>query len=415
MTKRRVVITGMGIISALGHNVKTTWAALVAGRTGIDRVTAFDTTEYQAKMAAEVKDWEPSRYMSPKEARRIDRSQQFAIAAAEEALAQSGLEVQEDEATRVGVIIGSAVGGVISFQNTVDTLRSKGPRRLSPFGIPSLMPNAAANLIAIKIGARGPAFSVTAACATGTDSIGQAFRMIRDGYIDVAITGGTEATVFEAAFGSFDRMGALSRINDVPARTPRPFDKDRDGFVMGEGAAILVLETLEHARARGAEPLAEVIGYGSSVDAYHMTAPHPEGRGVATAMGAALKDAGLNPSDVDYINAHGTGTQLNDIAETHAIKAVFGNEAYRVVISSTKSMLAHSMGATGAMEAIFCVMAIRENIIPPTINLDEPDPECDLDYNPGQARRMQVSVAMSNSLGFGGQNATILLREITGN
>jgi beta-ketoacyl-acyl-carrier-protein synthase II len=351
--------------------------------------------------------------MEAREARRRDRFEQFASAAAKEAVAQAGLEVREGERGRVAVIVSSAVGGLGSLQEAITTMLNEGPRRVSPFAIPMLMSNGAAGLLAIDYDLRGPTFSVASACAAGADAIGQAWHLIRAGVVDAALAGASEATITRVGVSAFDRMGALSRRNDAPDRTPSPFDRGRDGLVMGEGAGILVLERLERARARGATILAELAGYGATADAYHITAPAEDGVGGAAAIAAALQSAGLRADDVDYINAHGTGTPLNDASETRAIKAALGEKAYRVPVSSTKSMTGHMMGATGALEAILCVQAIRKGVVPPTIHYTEPDPECDLDYVPNEARETRVRVALSNAFGFGGHNAVLALREFT--
>lgn len=411
---RRVVVTGMGTINPLGHDVAETWKSALDGRSGVGPITLFDASDLLVQIGCEVNGFEPEQYMDAKQARRRDRFQQFASAAAQQALKQSGVSVAEGREERFGVIVSTAVGGLETMQEGVLTMDERGPRRINPFLIPMFMPNGASGLIAIDIGAQGPCFSIASACATGADSIGQAALMIRAGVADVFLAGGAEATITKIGISSFDRLGALSRSNDDYSRTPAPFDKDRDGLVMGEGAAVLVLESLEHARARGAEILAEFVGYGSTEDAFHVTAPSEGGQGGATAMRLALQDAGLRPQDVGYINAHGTATELNDVAETKAIKRALGETAYNIPVSSTKSMTGHLMGATGALEAIFCVQAIREGVIPPTINFNEADPECDLDYVPNQAREMKVNVAMSNAFGFGGHNAVLAFKAFNG-
>ncbi len=409
----RVVVTGMGTINPLGHDLDQTWSALLAGTSGVGPITQFDASELLVKIACEIKGFEPEKFMEAREARRRDRFEQLAAVVAHQTLAHSGFEVTEGNAERIGVIVSSAVGGLASMEQGITVMLNDGPRRVSPFMIPMFMPNGASGLIAIDIGAKGPCFSVASACATGEDSIGQAWHLIRNGTIDTALAGSSEATVTQIGIACFDRMGALSRRNEDFERTPAPFDAERDGFVMGEGAAILMLESLEHAQARGAEILAELVGYGASVDAYHVTAPSESGSGGAQAMRTALATAGANPDEVDYINAHGTGTQLNDIAETRAIKSVFGDHAYQVAVSSTKSMTGHMMGATGALEAIVCVQAIRNGLIPPTIHLNTPDPECDLDYVPNTARERKVDLAITNAFGFGGHNAVLAFRRYT--
>lgn len=406
---RRVVITGMGTVNPLALNVQDTWRAMLEGESGVGQITLFDHSELQVHIAGEVKGFEPTDYMEAKEARRMDRFQQLALAAVREAVRQSGMRINVDNAGRVAIVVSSAVGGLGAIVTAVDTLREQGPRRVNPFSIPMYMPNGASGRIGIELGAKGPSLSIASACASGGDSIGQAALLIRSGIVDAALAGASEATVTELGVAVFDRMGALSRRDGLDAPAPAPFDRDRDGLVMGEGAAVLVLEALEVAEARGAEPLAELVGYGSSADAYHITAPAEGGEGGAAAIWRALESGALRPEQVDYINAHGTGTVLNDAAETAAIKSVFGERAYAIPVSSTKSMTGHMMGATGALEAIICIQAIRENVIPPTINLHHPDPQCDLDYVPNHARQSSVRVAISNAFGFGGHNAVLAL------
>jgi len=408
--RNRVVITGLGAVTPIGNEVSTFWKNMISGVSGIDYVTAFDTSEYTTRIAGEVKNFNPEDYMDRKEAKRVDRFIQFAIAATKQALAQADLDISKMDATRAGVYIGSGIGGLATLEENHKILLEKGPRRVSPFMVPMMIANMASGLVSIEIGAKGPNSSVVSACATGTHAIGDAAEIIRRGRADVMIAGGSEATIRPLAFAGFGNMKALSTRNDEPQKASRPFDLNRDGFVMGEGAGILVLESLEHAKKRGATILAEVAGYGMSGDAYHLTAPAPEGEGAARAMKEALLDADLDPTEVDYINAHGTSTDYNDKFETLAIKSVFGDYAYKVAISSTKSMTGHLLGAAGGVEAIACVLAIREGIIPPTINYETPDPDCDLDYVPNEARKANVRVAMSNSLGFGGHNATIILK-----
>ncbi|MBI4315147.1 MAG: beta-ketoacyl-ACP synthase II [Chloroflexi bacterium] len=410
---RRVVVTGVGAVSPLGLNVKETWDACVNGRSGVGPITLFDSSNFLVRIACEVKGFDPAQYMEVKEARRRDRYQQLAAAAAKEAHRQSGLVITDDNSGRVGVIISSGVGGLQSIQEGVQTVFTSGPRRVNPFTIPMLMANGASGLIAIDTGAKGPALCVTSACASGADGIGLAFNLIRAGSIDAAFAGASEASICEFGVAAFDRLGAMSRHNDDYSMTPQPFDKNRDGLVMGEGAAVLVLEELEHAKARGAEILGELAGYGSTGDAFHITAPHEQGVGGAAAMRLALNDAKLNPGDVNYINAHGTGTSLNDAAETRGIKLAFGELAYKIPASSTKSMTGHMMGATGALEAIFSTLAIRDNVMPPTIHYQTPDPGCDLDYVPNTARQAPVKVVMSNAFGFGGHNAVLVFKRFT--
>lgn len=406
----RVVVTGMGALSPLGLDLNTTWQNLVDGVSGVGPITLFDPSELLVKIACEVKGYEPEEWLDAREVRRRDRFEQFAAVVTKEALAQSGLEINEGNADRVGVIISSATGGMTTLEESIHLMDERGPRRLSPFVIPMFMANGAAGLVAIDTGAKGASFSVASACASSADGIGQAWMHIRAGMLDAAITGGAEATITELGIGAFDRLGALSRQNEDYSSTPAPFDKNRDGLVMGEGCGILVLESLEHALARDAEILAEMVGYAATGDAFHITAPAEGGIGGAAAMVQAMDIGGLSLEAVDYINAHGTGTELNDAAETKAVKRAMGERAYEVPISSTKSMTGHMMGATGALEAIFSIQAIRTNVIPPTINLREPDPQCDLDYVPNAARDHEVQVALSNAFGFGGHNAVLAFK-----
>ncbi|HEX6304335.1 MAG TPA: beta-ketoacyl-ACP synthase II [Anaerolineales bacterium] len=406
----KVVITGMGTVNPLGLNAAESWENAVKGVSGVAPITLFDPGEFQVKIACEVKNFNPEEFMDFREARRRDRYQQFASAAAREAIEHSGLQVGEEQAGRVGVIVSSAIGGVNAFQDNVLTMVEDGSRRVSPFVIPMMMSNGASGLIAIDHGFTGPSFSVVSACASGADGIGTAWHLIRSGAIDVAVAGGSDATITPIGISAFDRLGAMSRRNEDYYLTPKPFDLNRDGLVMGEGAAILVLESERHARARGADILAELAGYASTADAYHITAPSEDGAGGARAIILAMEAAGVNLDEVDYISAHGTATQLNDLSETRAIKAAFGNLAKQIPVSSTKSMTGHMMGATGALEVLFCIQAVRENMIPPTINYETPDPECDLDYVPNRAREKDNYVALSNAFGFGGHNAVIAVK-----
>jgi len=406
----RVVITGMGTINPLGLNVETTWQNLLAGKSGAGRITHFDPSPFLTQIACEVKDFNPEDYMDRKEARRLDRYIQFAIASTAQALEQANLTIDESNADEVGVIIGTGIGGLITMDKGYHVFFEKGPMRVSPLTGPMMIPNMASGQIAITFGAAGPNFCIVSACATGGHAIGEAFELIRRGDAVAVIAGGSEAPFVPFGMAAFHRTGALSRRNDEPERASRPFDAQRDGFVFGEGAGVFILESLEYARSRGAKPLAEIVGYGATADAYHISAPAEGGTGVAKAMKRALKKAGLKPTDVDYINAHGTSTPLNDVNETKAIKAVFGDYAYQVPISSTKSMVGHLMGAAGALEAIVCVKTIQEGIIHPTINYEYPDPECDLDYVPNVARPADVKVVLSNSSGFGGHNATLVIK-----
>jgi 3-oxoacyl-[acyl-carrier-protein] synthase II len=405
----KIVITGLGAITPLGLSVEESWKNALAGHSGVGSITLFDTTGYQVKVAAEVKDFQPEAYLPARDARRRDRFEQFANVAANQAIRQSGLDLHDNPADRIGVIVSSAVGGLNSLQDTILTVAHEGPRRVSPFAIPMLMSNGGAGTITIDHGYRGPSFSVASACASGADGIGMAWMMLRAGVIDAAVAGASEATISTVGVAAFDRLGAMSRRNDSSA--PAPFDRDRDGLVMGEGAAVLVLERESHAKERGAEILAELAGYAASADAFHVTAPAEDGLGGAQAMRLAMQAAGVNPQDVGYINAHGTATSLNDLAETRAIKAAFGDIAYNIPVSSTKSMTGHMMGATGALEAIFCVQAIRDKVIPPTINYRTPDPDCDLDFVPNEARPTVIHTAISNAFGFGGHNAVLVIRK----
>jgi 3-oxoacyl-[acyl-carrier-protein] synthase II len=408
---KRVVITGLGIISPLGNDVNTFWNHLIAGKSGVGNITHFDTTDYAVKIAAEVKDFDPLNYIDKKEARRMDRFVQFAVAAAKEALKHAELDMDKVDANRVGVYVGSGIGGLSTLENQHRVLMERGPRRVSPFFVPMMIANMSSGMVSIHTGAKGPNSAAISACATGTHCIGDSFKMLQRGDADVMLAGGTEATILPMAIAGFSAMGALSSRNDDPQKASRPFDRDRDGFVMGEGATVLVLETLEHAQKRGANIIAEVVGYGMTADAYHITSPDPHGDGAKRSMEMALSDAGLKPEDIDYINAHGTSTDINDKFETMAIKAAFGEHAHKLAISSTKSMMGHLLGAAGAIEAAVLALTLKEQIIPPTINLENPDPECDLDYVPNEARKARVRAAISNSLGFGGHNATICIKE----
>ena len=405
----KVVITGMGAVTPLGLSAQESWENAVKGVSGVGPITLFDASGYQVQIACEVKNFHPEDFMPAREARRRDRFEQLASAAAGQAIQQAGIAVDESEADRVGVIVSSAVGGLSSLQDTILTVAHEGPRRVSPFAIPMLMSNGGAGIISIDNGFRGPSFSVASACASGADGIGMAWMMLRAGVIDIALAGASETTISTVGVASFDRLGAMSRRNN--SSTPAPFDRNRDGLVMGEGAAVLVLERESTALQRGADILAELAGYAASADAFHVTAPAEDGVGGALAMRKALQAAGVDPHEVGYINAHGTATPLNDLAETRSIKAAFGDFAYNIPVSSTKSMTGHMMGATGALEAIFCVKAIRESTIPPTINYNTPDPECDLDYVPNEARSAAIHIAISNAFGFGGHNAVLVLRQ----
>jgi 3-oxoacyl-[acyl-carrier-protein] synthase II len=407
----RVVITGVGTVNPTGLSVGESWDNIVNGRSGICPITSFSANDYLVKVAGEVKHFEPMRYMEAREARRRDRFEQFATAASQEALAQSGLPITEENGHRVAVIVSSCVGGIRAFQDAVKTTFDNGPRRVNPFTIPMIMANGAGGLIAIDTGARGPNFSVVSACASANDSIGQAWLLVATGTMDAAITGGSDATVVEVGIAAFDRLGAMSHRSES---VPQPFDRERDGVVMGEGSGVLIIESLEHAQARGAEILAELAGYSATSDAYHITAPAEDGVMGSRAMRQAMDLAGISPDQLGYISAHGTGTPLNDAAETRAVKVALGQRAYEVPISSTKSMTGHMMGATGAVEAIFCVQTIRTGILPPTINYHTPDPNCDLDYVPNTARESRVDAIISNAFGFGGHNAVIAFKRFNG-
>ncbi|NLI58029.1 MAG: beta-ketoacyl-ACP synthase II [Clostridium sp.] len=408
--KKRVVITGMGVISALGNELDKFWNSIKNGESGISTVTLFDVSNMSTKVAAEIKDFDPTLYIDKKEARRMDRFTQFAMAATKMAVDMSGLDVEKVDKFRFGVVVGSGIGGIQTFENQHNVLNEKGPGRVSPFFIPMMISNMATGRIAIQYGAKGFNECVVTACATSTNAIGDAFKVIQRGDADVIITGGTEASITPVSFAGFCSMKAMSVCED-PKTACRPFDADRDGFVMGEGAGILVIEELEHALKRGANIIAEIVGYASTNDAYHITAPDPEGKGSMMCMKMAIKDANLEPEDIDYINAHGTSTEFNDKFETNAIKVVFGERAYKLPVSSTKSMTGHLLGAAGAIEAIISALSIRDGFIPPTINYKTPDPECDLDYVPNKGREAEVSCVLSNSLGFGGHNASIIIKK----
>jgi 3-oxoacyl-[acyl-carrier-protein] synthase II len=407
---RRVVITGMGAVTPLGLDVETLWKACLSGCSGVSSISGFDTTDYPTRIAAQIKDWDPSPYMDKKEARRMDRFVQFAVAAARGAVENSGLTIDESNRDRTGVFIGSGVGGLATIEEQHKVLLERGVGRISPFLIPGIICDMGAGMASIVLGARGPNSCITTACATGTNNIGEACEVILRGDADIMFAGGAEACITQLGMAGFCAARTMSTRNEPPERASRPFERDRDGFVMSEGAGVLVLETLENAQARGAHIYAEIIGYGASADAYHITAPAEKGEGAARAMRAAITDAGIRPEEIDYINAHGTSTELNDKNETAAIKTVLGDHAYRVAISSTKSMTGHLIGAAGAVEAIICALSLRDNVLAPTINYENPDPDCDLDYIPNQARPATINIAMSNSFGFGGHNATIILK-----
>ena len=408
---KRVVITGMGVVSALGHEVHEFWQNLLAGKNGIDTITGFDSTDFTTKFAAEIKDFSPEEFIDRKESRRMDRFTQFAVVAAGKAVKHSGIDFDNEDKDRIGVIVSSGIGGMQTFEQQSRTLIERGPRRISPFFIPMMITDIAPGQISIRYGLRGPNFSTVSACASSSHAIGEAFRTIQRGDTDVMLCGGSEATVSPMGIGGFNAMKALSTRNDEPQKASRPFDKHRDGFVMGEGGGIIILESLEHALDRGAEIWGEVAGVGYTADAHHITAPAPGGEGARFAMQKALHDGDLAPGDIDYVNTHGTSTPHGDIAETNAIKAVFGDHAYKMNINSTKSMIGHLLGASGSVEFIVTTMSIKHDTVHPTINQEEPDPECDLDYTANEYRKRSVRAAVSNSFGFGGHNVSIVVKK----
>lgn len=409
--KRRIVITGIGAVTPLGNSARDTWAAICAGQSGIGRITRFDAAGYRTQIAGELKNFDALNYVSNKELRKMDSFIIYALAAAGMAVADAKLRINETNAERVGVIIGSAIGGLGTIESEKVVLLAGGPRKMSPFAIPAVLPNLAAGHVSIRFGAKGPINCPATACSSGTNAVGDAMRIISGGYADVMIAGGADAAITPLGVGGFNAMRAISVRNDEPERASRPFDKERDGFVMGEGSGILILEELTSALKRGVRIYAEVVGYGSTSDAYHMAIPPPGHEGAARCMSAALKDARLKPIEIDYINAHGTSTPPNDLYETQAIKKVFGKYAFSLAVSSTKSMTGHLLGAAGALEAIISALSIYKGIIPPTINLDNPDPDCDLDYVPHKARKKNINTAMSNTFGFGGVNAVLIFRK----
>jgi 3-oxoacyl-[acyl-carrier-protein] synthase II len=411
MDKRRVVVTGVGLITPLGVGVEKSWEGLVKGKNGIKRITHFDASLFPTKIAGEVEGFNPEDYIEVKEIKKMDRFIQFGIAASSMAMEASGLKIDERNAERVGVYVGAGMGGLPAIEHYHSILLEKGPRRITPFFIPMLIINLAAGQISIRFGAKGPNSAPATACATGSHAIGDAFKVIQRGDADAMIAGGTESVITAMGIGGFNAMKALSTRNDEPEKASRPFDRDRDGFVMGEGAGILILEELSSAKKRDAKIMAELVGYGLTGDAYHITSPAPGGEGAARCMSMALRDAGVDPSGVDYINAHGTSTKYGDEFETAAIKTAFKEHAYKTAVSSTKSMTGHLLGAAGGVEAVVCVLSIVDNVMPPTINLDNPDPECDLDFVPHKAREADINYAMSNSFGFGGTNACLLFKK----
>lgn len=411
---RRVVVTGVGLVTPLGTGNEKTWNELCAGKSGVAPITRFDTTDYTVRIAAEVKDFIVEDFIDPKTAKHLDLFVQYAVAAAEIALSDSGFAVTEENAARVGVITGCGLGGLPTIEKYHQICLERGPKRITPFFIPMVIPNMGAGQISVVKKIKGPNLSVTTACAAGTHAVGEAFRMISAGNCDAAVTGGSESVICPLAVGGFNAMKALSRNNDFPEKASRPFDRDRDGFIIAEGAGILILEELEHAKARGARIYAEMAGYGLSGDGFHMAAPPEDGDGAVRCMKMALDDAGMNVDKIDYINAHGTSTPLGDVVETRAIKSVFGDHARKLAISSTKSMTGHMLGGAGGIESIFTALSLHHQVVPPTANLENPDDECDLDYVPGSARDMKIRAAMSNSFGFGGTNAVIIMKRFEG-
>jgi 3-oxoacyl-[acyl-carrier-protein] synthase II len=408
---QHVVVTGLGCVSPLGNDVTTTWQNLIDNQSGIVPITYYDTSDYVCKIAAEVKEFDGVSLFGAREARRMDRCTQFALAAAQQAVQDSELEINEGNRERIGAVIGTGIGGIQTLNDQFHNFRERGPSRVSPFLVPMMLPDTPGSTLAINMGLRGTNFAVVTACATGTNAIGEASEIIQRGQADVMLAGGSEAAIVPLAMASLSKMGAMSTYSGDPTGASRPFNLDRTGFVMGEGAAVLVLESLEHAQSRGAQVLAELVGYGSTNDAFHISAPAENGAGAAACMRLALDDADLLPTDIDYINAHGTGTPLNDKSETAAIKTIFEEAAYQIPVSSTKSMTGHLLGGAGAIEALFSIKAIQDSVMPATINYEIPDPECDLDYVPNQSRPKELEYVMSNSFGFGGHNATIIMRK----
>jgi 3-oxoacyl-[acyl-carrier-protein] synthase II len=410
--QRRVVITGIGVVASLGLDIETFWQNILAGKSGVKRIASFDVTPYDCQIAAEVAPFDPSPFFKvPKDIRRCDRFTLLAMVAAKKAMQDAGLDMAAENGDSVGVIIGSGIGGLQTLEEQYAILMKKGPSRLSPFTIPMMISNMASGMISMELGARGPNMSVVSACSTATHSIGESYQIIRRGEADVMFAGGSEAAICPLGIGGFSAMRALSCRNDEPERASRPFDRDRDGFVMGEGAGIMIVEELEHAKKRGARIYCEFVGYGNTADAHHMTAPSPNGEGAARCMKMALNSARLNPSDISYINAHGTSTPQGDVCETQAIKSVFGEHSRKLMVSSTKSMTGHLLGAAGSVEMAICAKALQEDKVPPTINLENPDPECDLDYVPNKCREAKVNAIVNNSFGFGGHNATLIARK----
>jgi beta-ketoacyl-acyl-carrier-protein synthase II len=411
--KRRVVVTGLGALTPLGNSVRESWEGVIAGKSGIGPITKFDSTPFKSRIAGEIKNFDPLQFVDKQEVRRYDDFILYALAASEMAMTDAKLTISPEISSRTGVIIGSGIGGVATMESEIKILFNSGPRKISPFAIPAILANLASGHVSIRFGAKGPINCAVTACAAGTSAIGDSYKTIAYGDADIMIAGGAEAAITPLGVGGFSAMRALSTRNDEPQKASRPFDKGRDGFVIGEGCGIVILEELSFAQKRGAHIYAELVGYGCTSDAFHMAAPPPGHEGAARSMQVALNDAGLNPADIDYINAHGTSTPLNDLYETQAIKTLFGGHAQKLMVSSTKSMTGHMLGATGGVEAIFAIKALQEGIIPPTINLDNPDAECDLDYVPNVARRKKINTAMSNTFGFGGVNAVLVFKKYT--
>ena len=409
--KRRVVVTGIGIVSPVGLTRDTTWKNLLAGQSGIDRISSFDAEEFETTIAGEVKGFEATDYVSRKEARRMDRFAQFGAAAALEAVDQAEVKINGDNSHRISVIISSGIGGIITLSEQISVLDSKGPSRVNPFLVPMMLPDMASGQVSMLLGAKGPNFATVSACSSGSDALGQGFELLQNGVADMVLAGGSEASICPIGVAGFNACQALSKRNDEPQKASRPFDAQRDGFVLGEGGAVLVLESIESATERSIAPIAEMVGYASTADAHHITQPAPDGEGAARAMKLALDDAGLKPHEIDYINAHGTSTLLNDKYETTAMKSVFGEDAYKIPVNSTKSMTGHLLGASGALEAAITVLSIHNGVLHPTINLNVPDPDCDLDYTPHVPRRGRIRAALTNSFGFGGHNSSLVFRE----
>lgn len=412
--KRRVVVTGVGLVTPCGVGVENVWSAILSGQSGIGPITRFDTTKFDTKFAGEVKNFNPEDYVQPKEVKKMDLFIHYALAAADIAVKDAGLDMGQEDPERVGVVVGTGLGGLPTIEKYHSVLLERGPSRITPFFIPMLIANEAPGHIAIQYGIKGPNLCIVTACATGAHSIGDAFRIIQYGDADVMVAGGSEANLTPLTVGGFNAMKALSTRNDAPTKASRPFDRDRDGFVVAEGSGVVIMEELEHAKKRGARIYAELVGYGYNGDAYHITAPCPDGDGFIRCMKMAMRDGNVSPEEINYINAHGTSTKLNDYTESFAIKEVFKEGAYKIPVSSTKSMTGHLLGAAGAVEAIFTILAIRDNTCPPTINYENPDPECDLDYVPNTARNHTIDVAMSNAFGFGGTNCTLIFRRLQG-